>query len=60
MLFLSKLKIKQTIMETKQAIEILVQVAHLAQKGGLLQLADAVAVAQAINTLAPKEEVIEE
>ncbi len=47
-------------METKQAIEILVTVAHLAQKGGLLQLADAVAVAQAINTLAPKEEVIEE
>ena len=47
-------------METKQAIEILVQVAHLAQKGGLLQLADAVAVAQAINALAPKEEIIEE
>jgi hypothetical protein len=47
-------------METKQAIEILVQVAHLAQKGGLLQLQDAVAVAQAINVLAPKEEVLEE
>lgn len=47
-------------METKQAIDILVQVAHLAQKGGLLQLADAVAVAKAINALAPKEEVIEE
>lgn len=47
-------------METKQAIEILVQVAHLAQKGGLLQLADAVAVAQAINALEPKEEAIEE
>ena len=47
-------------METKQAIDILVQVAHLAQKGGLLQLADAVAVAQAIKALAPKEEVIEE
>ena len=47
-------------METKQAIEILVAVAHLAQKGGLLQLADAVAVAQAINALSPKEEVIEE
>lgn len=43
-------------METKQAIEILVQVAHLAQKGGLLQLQDAVAVAQAINVLAPKED----
>ena len=43
-------------MENKQAIEILIQVAHLAQKGGLLQLNDAVAVAQAINLLAPKEE----
>jgi hypothetical protein len=47
-------------METKQAIDILVQVAHLAQKGGLLQLQDAVAVAQAIDALSPKEEVIEE
>ncbi len=46
-------------METKQAIDILVQVAHLAQKGGLLQLADAVQVAQAINTLTPKEEIAE-
>jgi len=43
-------------METKQAIEILIQVAHLAQKGGLLQLADAVFVAQAIETLTPKTE----
>jgi hypothetical protein len=43
-------------METNQAIEILIQVAHLAQKGGLLQLNDAVAVAQAINVLTPKEE----
>ena len=47
-------------METNQAIEILVQVAHLAQKGGLLQLQDAVAVAQAINALTPKEEEISE
>jgi hypothetical protein len=47
-------------METKQAIEILVQVAHLAQKGGLLQLQDAVAIAEAINVLAPKEEVLED
>jgi hypothetical protein len=46
-------------METKQAIEILIQVAHLAQKGGLLQLQDAVAVAQAINVLTPKEEAKE-
>lgn len=43
-------------MDQKQAIEILVQVAHLAQKGGLLQLNDAVAVAQAINVVVPKEE----
>lgn len=43
-------------METKQAIEILVQVAHLAQKGGLLALADAVHVLKAIETLTPKEE----
>lgn len=43
-------------METKQAIEILVQVAHLAQKGGLLQLQDAVVVAKAIEVLTPKEE----
>jgi hypothetical protein len=47
-------------METKQAIEILIQVAHLAQKGGLLQLSDAVAVAQAINVLTPKEEAKED
>jgi len=43
-------------METKQAIEILVQVAHLAQKGGLLQLADAAAVVEAIKAVAPKED----
>jgi hypothetical protein len=47
-------------METNQAIEILIQVAHLAQKGGLLQLQDAVAVAQAINVLTPKEEAKED
>jgi len=47
-------------MESRKAIEILIQVAHLAQKGGLLQLADAVYVAQAIETLAPKEEEITE
>jgi hypothetical protein len=35
-------------------------VAHLAQKGGLLQLQDAVAVAQAINVLTPKEEAKED
>lgn len=43
-------------MDQKQAIEILVQVAHLAQKGGLLQLADAAAVVEAIKAVAPVEE----
>lgn len=43
-------------METKQAIEILVQVARLAQKGGLLSLEDANAVLAAIQTVAPKKE----
>lgn len=43
-------------MDQKQAIEILVQVAHIAQKGGLLQLADAAAVVEAIKAVAPKEE----
>ena len=45
-------------METKQAIEILIQVAHLAQKGGLLQLKDAVAVAQAIKELKAEIEIL--
>lgn len=40
-------------METKQAIDILIQVAHLAQKGGLLALNDALHVANAIKTLTP-------
>lgn len=45
-------------MKNEQAINVLIQVAHLAQKGGLLQLNEAVAVAQAISLLAPaKEEV---
>lgn len=43
-------------MEQQQAIQILVQVANLAQKGGLLQLQDAVVVAKAIEILTPKEE----
>lgn len=42
-------------METKQAIEILIRVAHLAQKGGLLQLAEAVHVSKAIETLTQKQ-----
>ncbi len=45
-------------MNKEQAIEVLIQVAHIAQRAGALQLNDAVAVAQAINVLAPaKEEV---
>lgn len=47
-------------MENKQAIDILIQVAHLAQKGGLLQLNDAVAVAQAITLLSPKKEEVKD
>jgi hypothetical protein len=43
-------------MEHKDAIEILVQVANLAQKGGLLQLQEAVIVSQAIELLTKKEE----
>ena len=45
-------------MTNEQAVQVLIQVAHLAQRGGVLQLNDAVAVAQAISVLAPaKEEV---
>lgn len=43
-------------MEQNKAIEILVQVARLAQKAGLLSLEDANAVLVAINTVAPVEE----
>lgn len=46
-------------MENKTAIEILVKVAYLAQKGGLLELADAAYILKAIETLIPKEEVKE-
>ena len=38
-------------METNQAIELLIQVAHLAQSKGVLNLEDAVLVARAIETL---------
>ena len=47
-------------MTSEQAIDILIQVAHLAQKGGLLQLNDAVAVAQAISILKPAKEEIKD
>lgn len=43
-------------MEQQQAIQILVEVANLAQKGGLLPLQDAVIVAKAIEILTTKEE----
>jgi uncharacterized membrane protein len=43
-------------MENEKAIEVLIQVAQLAQKGGLLSLGDAVIVAQAIETLTPKKD----
>jgi hypothetical protein len=38
-------------METNQAIELLIQVAHLAQSKGVLNLDDAVLVVRAIETL---------
>ena len=50
-------------MQKEKAIEILVQVARLAQKGWLLSLEDANAVLVAINTVMPapvKEETKEE
>lgn len=47
-------------MKNEQAINVLIQVAHLAQKGGLLQLNDAVAVAQAISLLSPAKEETKE
>ena len=43
-------------MTREQAIDILIQVAHIAQKSGALGLQDAVAVAQAITVLKPLEE----
>lgn len=47
-------------MTHEQALNVLIQVAHLAQKAGALQLNDAVAVAQAINLLAPAKEEVKE
>jgi hypothetical protein len=38
-------------MERNQAVDVLVQVAHLAQKGGLLSLQDVPAVLEAIKAL---------
>lgn len=47
-------------MEKEKAIDVLVQVARLAQKGGLLSLEDANAVLVAINSVAPVQEKVEE
>jgi len=49
-------------MNKEQAIQVLIQVAHLAQKGGVLTLQDAVAVAHAINLFKEdeKEEEVKE
>jgi hypothetical protein len=41
-------------MEKEQAINLLIQVAHLAQERGLLRLSDALQVAKAIETLQPE------
>ena len=47
-------------MTNEQSIGVLIQVAHLAQKTGVLSLQDAVAVAQAINVLTPAKEEIKD
>lgn len=41
-------------MEKEKAIELLIQVANLAQERGILKLSDAVIVYQAIEVLTPK------
>lgn len=43
-------------MNNEQALDVLIQVAYIAQKTGALQLNDAVAVAQAISILKPQKE----
>lgn len=43
-------------MSQEQAIEILVEVARIAQRGGLLSLEDANAVLSAIQVVTPKKE----
>jgi hypothetical protein len=44
-------------MDNEKAIEVLIQVAKLAQSKGVLSLQDAVIVNQAVNTLTVKPEV---
>jgi hypothetical protein len=46
-------------MTEKEAIEILIQVANLAQSKGILQLQDAVIVSNAINVVQNKEAVLQ-
>lgn len=43
-------------METKQAIQVLIQVANLAQSRGLLSLEEAVVVKQSIDALSVENE----
>lgn len=43
-------------MEEKQAVEVLLQVAQLAQSKGILSLSDAEIVAQAVRVLTHKKE----
>jgi len=43
-------------MEQKEAIDVLIQVARLAQQKGILSLEDANVVLQVINVLTPKIE----
>ena len=47
-------------MNNEQALDVLIQVAHIAQKTGALQLNDAVAVAQAISVLKPQKEEVKD
>lgn len=48
---------KENAMTADKALEILVQIAHLAQKGGLLNLEEAVVAYQAIQVLNPNRQV---
>lgn len=43
-------------MDEQKAVDVLIQVAELAQSRGVLSLDDAVLVRQAITVLTPKEE----
>lgn len=45
-------------MEQNQALEVLVQVAQLAQSKGILSLKDAVVVAQAVEVFTKEEDIL--